>query len=62
MDWIKTTGPVRYELYDLSRDLAQAQDLSTRMPEKVRELALHMARLWEDIQAEAPVWEQWKAR
>jgi arylsulfatase A len=62
MDWIKTSGPMRYELYDLSRDLAQSQDLSTRMPEKVRELAAQMARLWEDIQAEAPVWARWKAR
>jgi len=62
MDWIKTAGPVRYELYDLSRDLGQAEDLSSRMPDKVKELAAEMDRIWKDIQSEAPVWPEWKSR
>ena len=32
------------------------------MPDKVDEMAAEMDRLWRDIQAEAPVWPEWKAR
>jgi arylsulfatase A len=62
MDWIKTAGPVRYELYDLDHDLEQIRDLSALKPDKVKELAAQMDVLWKDIQSEAPVWERWKAR
>jgi arylsulfatase A len=62
MDWIKTAGPVRYELYDLDRDLGQARDLGSEMPDKVKVLAGKLGALWKDIQAEAPVWERWKAK
>ena len=62
MDWIKTAGPVRFELYDLARDLGQTQDLSARMPEKVRDMSAILTILWRDIQADAPIWEKWKAR
>jgi hypothetical protein len=62
MDWIKTARPERYELYDLGRDLGQLKDLSSRMPGKVEALSEKMVRLWNDIQEEAPVWPQWKAR
>jgi arylsulfatase A len=62
MDWIKTARPERYELYDLSEDIGQQEDLAGRMPETVTEMAEEMDRLWRDIQAEAPVWPEWKAR
>lgn len=62
MDWIKTARPERYELYDLSQDISQAENLSERMPHKVKELAAKMNILWHDIQKEAPVWPEWKAK
>jgi len=62
MDWIKTARPERYELYDLSKDSDQSEDLADRMPETVTEMAAEMDRLWRDIQAEAPVWPEWTAR
>ena len=62
MDWIKTAYPIRYELYDLSQDIGQAEDLSERMPHKVKELAAKLGLLWEDIQKEAPIWPEWKAK
>ena len=62
MDWIKTAQPERYELYDLSEDIGQGEDLADRMPDKVDEMAAEMDRLWRDIQAEAPVWPDWTAR
>lgn len=62
MDWIKTSTPERFELYDLGEDLAQEHDQADRLPDKVDELSAQMRRLWKDIQAEAPVWPQWKAK
>jgi arylsulfatase A len=62
MDWIKTALPERYELYDLSRDIGQTEDLSEQMPHKVKELAAKMEVLWKDIQTEAPIWPEWKAK
>ncbi len=60
MDWIKTARPERFELYDLSRDIAQREDLSGAMPAKVRELAAKLEAIWKEIQADAPVWPDWK--
>ena len=62
MDWIKTSSPQRYELYDLDKDIEQREDLSRLMPQKVEELAAKMGRSWADIQKEAPVWPEWKAK
>jgi arylsulfatase A len=62
MDWVKTARPERYELYDLSEDVEQGEDLVDWMPETVTEMAAEMDRLWRDIQAEAPVWPEWTAR
>jgi len=62
MDWIKSASPQRYELYDLNLDIGQAEDLAGRMPEKVKELSAKLDFLWKDIQAEAPIWPNWKAK
>lgn len=62
MDWIKSASPQRYELYDLNQDIGQAEDLAGRMPEKVKELSAKLDFLWKDIQAEAPIWPNWKAK
>jgi arylsulfatase A len=60
MDWIKTARPERFELYDLSRDIGQREDLSGGLPEKTVELADKLRAAWKDIQADAPVWPRWK--
>ena len=62
MDWIKTTRPERYELYDLTRDLGQRVNLAEVLPDDVQRLSAELERQWADIQAEAPVWERWKAK
>ena len=62
MDWIKSASPQRYELYDLNQDIGQAENLAGRMPEKVKELSAKLDFLWKDIQAEAPIWPNWKAK
>ncbi|MFC2117450.1 sulfatase [Bacteroidota bacterium] len=62
MDWIKTAQPEKYSLYNLISDIGQQEDLADLMPEKLAELAEKMKIMWKDLQAEAPVWPQWKAR
>ena len=62
MDWIKTTRPARFELYDLRRDPGQTEDLADLLPARTKELSLALAAQWSDIQTEAPVWPEWKAR
>ena len=54
--------PERYELYDLATDLGQTEDLAGRDPETVKRLAAELERQWADLQAEAPVWKEWKAK
>ena len=62
MDWIKTAQPEGYALYDLSKDIGQQNDLADLMPEKVEELSKKMESIWKDLQNEAPVWPNWKAK
>lgn len=62
MDWIKTTRPIRYELYDLERDPGQTEDLAGRLPDRTEVLSRTLAAEWLDLQSEAPVWPQWRAR
>ncbi len=62
MDWIKKAQPESYALYDLTKDIGQQNDLASVMPEKVNELSEKMKTIWTDLQADAPVWPQWKAK
>ena len=49
----------RYELYDLRVDVGQREDLASREPERVAQMAATLAKLWAGIQAEAPRWKEW---
>lgn len=62
MNWIKTAQAQNYALYDLSKDIGQQVDLAILLPEKVVELSEKMEKIWKDLQADAPVWPQWKAK
>ena len=62
MDWIKTAQPENYTLYDLSTDIGQQNDIAYSHPEKVQELSKKMEDIWINIQNDAPVWPQWKAK
>ena len=62
MDWIKTSMPESYALYNLKDDIGQQNDISDLEPEKTDELSRKMTKIWLDIQAECPVWPNWKAK
>jgi arylsulfatase A len=62
IDYIKTSRPERYELYDLHTDIGQREDLAKREPQRLARMADTLGTLWAGIQAEAPTWKEWNRR
>ncbi|WP_228693834.1 sulfatase-like hydrolase/transferase [Lunatimonas sp.] len=56
VDWLKTTVPVEFELFDIQQDHAQQVDLSHSEREQLLHLIPQMQRLWLDIRDEGPWW------
>ncbi|MBK1825550.1 sulfatase-like hydrolase/transferase [Haloferula rosea] len=55
-DW-KIVGDetlTKFQLYNIPKDMAEANDLSTEMPEKTEEMKKTLLKLWEDIVKEGP--------
>ncbi|WP_373496255.1 sulfatase [Aquiflexum sp.] len=58
VDWIKTTLPSAYELYNIKKDVSQEHDLSEVEPEILQGLIPKMQSLWLEIRDEGPWWGQ----
>ncbi|MHA7941564.1 sulfatase family protein [Formosa sp. 3Alg 14/1] len=58
MDWMKTSVPETFELYNLSNDPEQKIDLVTAEPEMVESLKTIMIKEWIEIRDEGPNWEK----
>jgi arylsulfatase A len=54
---IKQAQLVRFELYNLAADEAEAADLAEKEPEKLRELTALLVDKYREVQAAGPVWE-----
>ena len=54
---LKTTALARFELYDLSDDLAQRHDVAAAHPEVLARLRTRMVELHREVVSEGPVWE-----
>jgi len=50
--WFFNNGPVRFELYDISSDPGQSNDLSDEKPQIVKRLSPIMAELWVEMRDE----------
>ncbi len=50
--WMATNDPQQFELYDLSLDLAQMNDISTQQPEIVTSMRKEMITLWREMRNE----------
>ena len=50
--WMATNDPLKFELYDLSKDLSQVQDLSAKHPEVVTSMRHEMISLWREMRDE----------
>ncbi len=51
-DWMATSDPQKFELYDLAIDPSQLNDISTQNPEIVDSLKTEMITLWREMRDE----------
>ncbi len=54
LNWMKTSEPVNYELYDLSVDIEQARNISDKNTENFKMMINEMKKLWLEIREEGP--------
>lgn len=57
---IKTAELASFELYNLRADVGEKTDLAAREPERVRELAAVMRKLYREVRDESPSWPAWQ--
>jgi arylsulfatase A len=57
-EWIKSADLTRFELYDLSIDVSQRNDLSAIRKEAFTRLKEKMSMLWREIRMEGPLWKK----
>jgi len=58
---VKYRGDKLIELYDLSRDLSESEDLSLEMPERTKALHSELMNFLEDVGAETEYTKRWDA-
>ena len=51
-NWMATNDPQKFELYDLSKDLAQVHDITAKYPEIVTSMRNEMITLWREMRDE----------
>ena len=62
MDYIKTARIESFELYNLEEDVTQSKNLVKKDPHRFKDMSTKMKKLWKEIQAEGPVWKEWKKK
>lgn len=60
MDAMKSAELTGFELYDLSIDIAETNDLKDEHPETFNRLKESMQNLYREVRAEGPVWPVWE--
>ncbi|RTE54159.1 N-acetylgalactosamine 6-sulfate sulfatase [Arenibacter aquaticus] len=58
MQWMKSSLPVKFSLYDLSKDPEQKNDLAASQPEMADKLKALMLEHWKEIRDEGPDWKK----
>jgi arylsulfatase A len=58
MEWMKTSTPISFELYNLANDPEQQINLVTIQPEMAEKLKPIMIKQWINIRDEGPNWEK----
>ena len=61
MDAVKTAELASFELYNLTDDIGETKDLAEAEPERLREMAEQLGRLYEEVRAESPEWPAWES-
>jgi hypothetical protein len=57
---LKTAGLMEFEMYDLSKDIADGNDLASAGGERFEKMKQQLVDIYEDVQSEAPVWPNWE--
>jgi len=55
--WLKTVKLGELELYDVAKDPAQKKNLADQIPKRFKDMETRFRDLWDEIQAEGPVWK-----
>ncbi|HSF54831.1 MAG TPA: hypothetical protein VLA71_13840, partial [Algoriphagus sp.] len=56
VDWLKTSMPTQFELYNIKKDVAQKNDLARSEYDTLMKLIPEMQSLWLEIRDEGPWW------
>jgi len=51
-DWMANNDPTKFELYDVTKDLSQKQDLADKHPELISNMESEMISLWREMRDE----------
>jgi len=51
-NWMAENDPVRFELYDITKDPAQSNDIADEHPDVVASMKVEMTTLWRAMKAE----------
>jgi arylsulfatase A len=57
---LKTAGLTDFELYDLSNDVGETEDLASQGGERFELLKAKLEAFYEDVQSDAPIWPSWE--
>ena len=55
---IRTAKLTQFELYDLTIDLSEKNDLANQQPARLNSLSKQLRAIYEGVQQEAPVWPE----
>ncbi|MCA9038892.1 MAG: sulfatase-like hydrolase/transferase [Planctomycetaceae bacterium] len=58
---IKHAKLKEFELYNLKKDIAESDNLSTTKPKRFRKMRQQMEKLYAEIQEETPLWPLWQS-
>ena len=50
--WMAENDPVRFELYDISKDPSQSKDISKEHPDLLAAMKVEMTKLWREMKTE----------
>ncbi len=57
---IKKAEITSFELYNLRQDLGQKTDLAAKEPDRLREMAVQLRKMYRSVRDESPTWPAWQ--
>ncbi len=57
---LKTAEVTGFELYNLREDIGEKTDLAAGEPERLKEIAAKLRRMYREVRDESPTWPEWE--